>query len=151
MKTITNEQFLHAKEKYIKLLRVCRFKFRKVDDSSEVNQLIDVALWKTLSIYNPNMSTFSGFLYKNIKWMLLSHYRLMKRCKRFTKDRTYVENKSKTIDLTDSLSQSELVLFFDKFVYNLTFREIAQKMNVPTTKIVDKIRKIKNLIQKDLT
>ncbi len=104
--------------------------------------------------FDPNRSSFSGFLFRMIRWELLSYYR---RQSKFITNLKVTKIKAKRnleiarFDLLDCLNPLESKLFESRFVRMMTLKEIAKENKTHIDKVFNQISSIKDKIRRDLT
>lgn len=138
MNQITNNDFnLALQDKNnISIINSLKKKYRKYIPSSELDNASLIALWNTLKNYDPTKGRkFTSYLYKMIEWEFNSWITKDRRSKKHNHKELINEvsyDNTELIEFRDILSsmpQNLAVVIEQKYLYNMTFKEIAKKNN----------------------
>lgn len=130
IRDVSNDEYEEAikDDSIIKISRSVARKYKSLIDSSELNQIVNIAIWKALSCYNGKKKTsFISYVYKYVMWECKSHLRL-----KYKEDKT-VEYTEKCVnyntdffDIIEDLCDTEANMIKQRFLQNMTYREIGE-------------------------
>lgn len=149
-----NSKFNDLKLKYKKTINNSIKKYKYIIELNELEQLINIALWKTYLKFDSNKSSFSSYLFNMIRWEVLNFYRSNSKFitnKKMTRLKDKRNNDLQLVDLKDNLDKFEQQLFDLRFIEKRTFIEISKKLNISKSILFEYVKKIRNKIAIDLT
>lgn len=125
-------------------------RYKGLIDRSEAKSFKLEAAWEASENYDPNhpnQMKFSTYLANTLKFKILNFIRSKKVKKNAVmKDRPDSKSYTYIVELLDCLTPQERHLFEQRFLYNISIKELAEEYNLSSQAIRSRCKKLKQKI-----